>query len=486
MSNRWILACPLMFALWLNAANARAAEPAPSVDAVVAQLVRESLASNLQAQSAEATVAQRLAALDQARARYLPALDLDGRYTRADGGRTIDFPLGDLLNPVYATLNQLLVQQGQSPQFGTVGNQRFSLLRTREQETKLTLTQPLYDARIPAAVAASRAQFDGASLGLAAFRAQLARDVRQAYYRWLRARDTVTILDATAELTRSNLRVNESLYRNGKITRDLVYRAEADLLEIEQQRLDAANRQQLAQSYVNLLRNAPFDQAMPAAAVSDDDIVRQAADLGLRLREPALDLQPLQQTAADSRAEIAQLDAGVAAANASQRIARAAFKPRLVFAVEGGIQGEDYGFTADDRYVLASVLLRFNVFNGGADRAGLRSALAATSELRANRDYLEQQIRLQVQSALQSVRVAQASLVTAAKRLEAAEGSFKIAAKKRDLGQINQTEFIDARRLLTDARLNLNVTRFEALASLAELEYAVGLPPRDVPTEMSP
>src|ERR1700736_5643949 len=52
-------------------------------------------------------VAERLAALDQARALYLPTLDLNARYTRANGGRTIGIPVGDLLNPVYASLNQI-------------------------------------------------------------------------------------------------------------------------------------------------------------------------------------------------------------------------------------------------------------------------------------------------------------------------------------------------------------------------------------------
>jgi hypothetical protein len=28
-------------------------------------------------------------------------------YFMAGGGRTVDFPVGDLLNPVYTTLNQL-------------------------------------------------------------------------------------------------------------------------------------------------------------------------------------------------------------------------------------------------------------------------------------------------------------------------------------------------------------------------------------------
>ena len=51
-----------------------------------------------------------------------------------------------------------------------------------------------------------------------------------------------------------------------------------------------------------------------------------------------------------------------------------------------------------------------------------------------------------------------------------------MATRKRDLGQINQTEFIDARRTSTESNLNLNRVRAEFLARIAELEYAVGAP----------
>lgn len=443
-----------------------------TIDGVVEQLVGEALAANLEIAAGDAGVEQRLAALDQARARYLPVLDLNARYTRADGGRSIVFPVGDLLNPVYATLNQLTG----TTRFPAIQNAEFNLLREREQETKLSLVQPLYDARIGAARDAADAQFRASEAARNALRSRIARDVRQGYYRWLQARAQVGILDATLELARANLRVNESLFRNGKITRDLVYRAEADVLEVEQSRLAAANGERLAQSYVNLLRNASFDRALPVAAVADPDVARLRDGLASRSHQPTLALPGLQDAAVARRAELRELDAAGTAAAAGERLARAAFKPQLAFAVDAGSQGEDYSRfgTSDDRYVLASVVLKFNLFNGGADRAGLRSARAAQAEVRANRSLAESRIRLEVQQALSNLEVAQASLDTAAKRVEAAAGAFRIAQKKRDLGQINQAEFVDARRALTDAQLNQNVTRFEALDGLAQLEYAVG------------
>jgi outer membrane protein TolC len=157
-------------------------------------------------------------------------------------------------------------------------------------------------------------------------------------------------------------------------------------------------------------------------------------------------------------------------------LARAAFKPRLLLGAEAGIQGDDYGFSDDERYALASVILRWNTFRGGADRAALAEARAFTDEVRATRDLAAQRVRLEVQQAVEDLEVADASLDTALKRAEAADGALRIATRKRDLGQINQTEFIDARRTMTDANLNLNRVRTEFLARIAELEYAIGDP----------
>jgi outer membrane protein TolC len=237
---------------------------------------------------------------------------------------------------------------------------------------------------------------------------------------------------------------------------------------------------------VNLIRNAPFDRALPGVAVEDPDVERLRNALAVQAAQPALALTALQETAVHQRYELRQLDAIAAAAAAGEQLARAAFKPRLAFAFDIGTQGETYALTSADRYLLASVVLKFNFFSGGADQAGVAGARAAEREARANRSLQEQQIRLQVQQALQDFEFTQASLGTAAKRVEAAAGAFRIASRKRDLGQINQAEFIDSRRAMTDAQLNLNVTRFSALGSLAELEYALGADSHHAPPQGQP
>lgn len=476
-------ACFALIAATGVVAHATAATPAPAPEAVTVEeglqrVVDDALAANLELRVGSATVAQRMAALDQARAHYLPALDFAARYSMAEGGRSIEIPIGDLLNPVYETLDQLLAQQGQPPQFPRIRNQSIDLLRDHEQETKFVVTQPLYEPRLGPAVAANRELVARSEADLAALRARVVRDTKQAYYRWLASQQVVGVLEATREAAQANLDANQSLYRNGKITRDLVYRAEADVLEIEQQRIAASSGVRIAQSYVNLLRNQALDEPLPRAEIDGPAVERFRTRLIERIAGRKPDVALLQRLATDRRQELRGLDAAIAAGQAQEDLARAAFRPTLAFGAEAGIQGEDYGFGDDQKYVLASLVLRWNAFRGGGDRAALTEAKALTEQLRATRDLAAQQVRLEVQQAYENLEVADASLDTAAKRTEAAQGAFLIAARKRDLGQINQAEFIDARRAYTDAQLNLNRVRTEFLGRLAELEYAIGDPRR--------
>ena len=58
----------------------------PPLTAVIEQLVRSGLGSNLALQSATLEVERSQAALDAARGRFFPEATLTGRYTRAEGG----------------------------------------------------------------------------------------------------------------------------------------------------------------------------------------------------------------------------------------------------------------------------------------------------------------------------------------------------------------------------------------------------------------
>jgi len=182
----------------------------------------------------------------------------------------------------------------------------------------------------------------------------------------------------------------------------------------------------------------------------------------------------LREMAVTKRPEFAQLDRAVSAAGAQLDAARAARKPSIALGVDGGSQGEKYEFGRGRNFATVSVLLNWTVFDGGSRRAEVRQARAAQRQAEIQREQAGQQIRLEVQQALDRLQASEASLRTADARAEAARAAFRIAGRKRDEGVISQVEFLDSRTTLTAAELNLNAVRFELLARQAELDYATG------------
>jgi len=442
------------------AAFARPETATRPVAEVIDEYVRQALQSNLTLQSQSFDVERNIAALDGARARYLPTIALEARYTRAEGGREFDVPVGDLLNPVYGTLNQLLAAQGRPAPFTPIANQAIPFQREREQDTRFTVRQPLYAPAIPAAVRAQRAQLESSQFDRVALGRRIKRDVTVSYLDWLKANRTVGIVEASLSLLNENVRVNESLFRNGKITEDQVLRARAEQLAVVQQLRDAQNGQSQARSYVNFLLNRSLDEPLDVATI-DSQIGRTAHDLGV-LRSEALANRP----------EIRQLDRVITAAESQVQVARSSLKPSLSLGVDAGINDEQYDFGHGSNFSTISLLLRWQFFDGGASSAQARGARADARRAATQRDEISQQIQLEVQQALDRLEATADSLDTASARADAAHAAFRIASRKRDEGVINQVEFIDARSTLTGAELNLNVTRFDLLARQAELDYA--------------
>src|SRR5687768_17800999 len=71
--------------------------------------------------------------LKRAKTLFYPQASLNSQYTLASGGRTQDIPIGDLMNDVYSTLNQLTGQN----KFPQVSNQTISFLPNDFHDTRV-------------------------------------------------------------------------------------------------------------------------------------------------------------------------------------------------------------------------------------------------------------------------------------------------------------------------------------------------------------
>ncbi|MDA3821206.1 MAG: hypothetical protein PF450_01150, partial [Bacteroidales bacterium] len=74
---------------------------------ILEEYLKVGLESNKTLKQRQLDYTKSLFALKEAKGMFFPDVNLNARYTIADGGRVISFPVGDLLNPVYNTLNLL-------------------------------------------------------------------------------------------------------------------------------------------------------------------------------------------------------------------------------------------------------------------------------------------------------------------------------------------------------------------------------------------
>jgi outer membrane protein len=433
----------------------------PRRPAVLEELVAEAYAGNLAFKSQSLSVEEALEDLRQVQAHLQPRLDFVARYTRADGGRSIDIPVGDLLNPVYGTLNDLLAAQGQPGRFPSVSNQSIPLMREREQETKLRLIQPLYRPEITRGIRARRAAWQSREAQLAAFKRDLRLSVETAWFRAVQAGSAVQILESARGLTAEALRANRLLFENDKITEDRVLRAEAETLAVAQRLAEARRDQNTARAYLNFLLNRPLDAPLPSAR---DDELDAAVRSVTKPRDGGFSVT--------QREELQALIKAVEAAAAAEQAQKSRNRPTLALAIEGGIQGEDYATGPGHNFVMGSVVAEANIWDGRENRSAVRVAQLERKKLEVRFDETRQQLELQLQRAHDDWLAAVAGLETAERRRTASQRAFELVRERQNEGMVTQLSFIDARNELTSAELNLVITQHQLLIAAATLDRA--------------
>ena len=440
--------------------------------------VEEGLQNNLALRQRSISLEHSLQAMQEARGMFFPEVRMHARYSRAGGGREIVFPVGDLLNPVYSTLNDMLAAQGQPPGFPTIQNEEISFLREREQETFVRLLQPVYQPAILHNYRLQQHLTSSREAEVKAYEAVLERDIKVAYYTYLKSERAVGILDAANELVAENLRVNERLFSYQTVTKDAVYRAETEVLAVSQQHREVEKDRDLARSYFNFLLNRSLDEPIDridesrliTANMASNELIAASVETREDSRRDAL-----KEWALGNRYELDQLDAAIKASESAIDISKSGFLPGVSFALDLGIQGETYGITNDNSYYMASVVLEWKLFSAGQEKSRLQQARLESQRLKTQYDELQQQIRLQVQEAYDNLDVALESLKTAEERLRSSQEGYRIVSRQYDAGMSNQVTFLDARTTLTEAELNLNITRYDVLIRQAELEYVAAI-----------
>ena len=422
--------------------------------------INEGLVNNLALKQKEVNYLKSIEVLKQARALFFPDISLNARYTAAEGGRVIDFPVGTMLNPVYQSLNFLLDQD----LFPDISNMEFAFYRPTEHETKIRLAQPIVDTKIIYNQKINKEMSRAVMADAGAYKRQLVAEIKTAYFNYLKTLKLLQLVDDTRELLVENIRVNESLFDNNVVTIDNVYRSRAELSKLERQEAEARKNHEVARAYFNFLLNRPFESTI-LADIKYDSITQ------------TLMLDELSEHAVVNREELEMLRSYSRVAESNLSMNQMNKLPNLYAVVDYGFQGRNYEFNMRQDYLFASLIFRWDLFHGFENKARIGEARIEQSLRDYQLEEAEKQIRLETIGAHYDLIASVESVKASGEELLSARNAFRVINRKYGEGQATLIEYIDARSTMTQAEMLLIISKYDFHIKYANLERVACLYP---------
>jgi len=416
------------------------------------QYIEIGIESNLVLKQKELASKEAIIKLKEARGLFLPQVSLNARYTMSRGGRSFNLPLGDMMNPVYRTLNGLT-----SSDFPMMNNQMFYFQPDEEQETKMEVVQPVFNRAIHLNKQMQKEGVGMSQAELKRYKETLIFQIKESYYNVLKAEKILQLIQATKELVNENLRVSQKLFEHDMVTKENVLRSRTEVNKVALNETEAVKSKELAVGYINFLLNRPLDE--PVEVLADLHFI------------PTVNQEQLTVRALTNRSELRLMDHQINSLELLAKTNRAANMPNLTLTANYGFLGEEYKFDSDHDHFTASLVLNWTLFKGRVNKHKRQQSLIQKQKAQLAKDDLSNGIRLEVKESWLELQRQYINIdVTETRSTEAAE-VYKIMEKKYRLGESSLIELMDARTNMTEAEFSYIISRFDYLVSIAKLEY---------------
>jgi outer membrane protein len=420
--------------------------------------IDEGLKSNLQLKQEQLNYDRSIENLNVARSLFFPQVGFNASYSLASGGRKIDLPLGDLMNPVYATLNKLT----DSNQFPQLANQSIQFLPNNFHDTKVRVIQPIITPDILFAFKAQKELISVQQAQKNAYENELKYSITSAYYQYLQSEEALKVLTETRGFLVELVKLNQKLVANQKATKDVVLGAEYELNKIDQQLAEAAKNHEVAKAYFNFLLNRDLTSDISI----DSTLVSGAPE--------TQSLEQLREIALSQRQEIKQLQHGLSASEQLVELNRkSALLPKVNVVGDVGYQGFEYKFDNSQQYMLLQFSLSWDIFKGGEKRAKTQQARIDYQVVENKMEQLRRQVELQVIQSHYERQATEQAWTTAQSGVKSAEKNFQIVRSKYNEGQAILLEYLDAQNKWTTARLTQSIRLFDLLRAEAALQKTI-------------
>jgi outer membrane protein len=411
------------------------------------EAVQLALRENPSMVETRASVHSAAARIAQARGDALPKINYSESFTRGN-------------NPVFV-FGSLLTQHQFGPENFNIGplNHPDALNNFQSQ---LTVDQVLYDGR-QTAVAIKSAALGRDLSAEEQRRAEMLviAAVARPYYAAVLATESLGTAEHAVRSAEADLRRAEAVRAAGMSTDVDVLSIRVHLAAVNEQRIQRRADLEVARAALNDALGMPLDTAHTLTTPLRP----------LDLPDQALD--GLEHQASESRPETRQgrLAEGLAKAQADS--ARSALRPQVTF--HGAFEADRQRFIERGGVNwLASVGVRWNLFNGLVGKARIEEARYTVDRAHATGQRVDSAVRLEVRRAWAGLRAAQQRIEVARAAVAEAEESLRITQNRYESGMGNVTDLLRNETAAWESRTRYLAAVHDQRVAGTMLELATG------------
>jgi outer membrane protein len=338
-------------------------------------------------------------------------------------------------------------------------------------EATLDLTYTIFDfgAR-RSRIAAESARLLATNFAFNDVHRQLIYQVEEVYYRLLNASGQEGAARASLANAQTVQNAAEERLHNGLATLPDVLEARSTTAQAQYDLQAVLGAEEIARGDLATALGVPVSTAIRVQPLSEVPIPESIGETVEQAIGRALDQRP------DFQEQVA----GVRAADAERKQARAAYFPSLNVRATPSAQSLyfmqqslPWGHTADLTGGL-SLDLNWTVFDGGARRDRLAEAEAHERETEARAAAVHDRIEDEVWTAYSNLKTAFRQRDAAKALLESADQSYAAALESYNYGVRSLLDVTAAQKLLAQARSEDILARTQVLAALADVAFRIG------------
>jgi outer membrane protein TolC len=422
--------------------------PVFSQKSVLDDYVATAFQQNIMLQQKTIQVEKAMIALKTAQSLYQPSVAFQGGYQTGEGGRSIAFPVGDLLNPVYSTLNALT----KSTAFPQIANVETNFFPRDFYDVKMQTTMPLFNKDI-----SYNKQIQEQSISLqredvSLYKRELVKQIKTAYYNYLLSLGLVKVYENALNLALEGKKVNEKLLANGKGLPAYLLRSDSEIATIQAQIADAVKQNQAAQYYFNFLLN----RELRAEIRIDFEVEKAVA--GVYSVTPGV------------REELSLLSKSINIQETVLKMNESFYLPKLNGFVNLGSQSTLGNISSKSGYYFLGLQMDIPIFSGKRNLYKVKQTQLDIASAKNALDLSTKQFNMATEIAQKNVQSSIVSFQASTKSYEAASAYLRLIEKGYKEGVSTYLETVDARNQWMNATINYQLKQFNVLIAAAAYE----------------